>query len=207
MKTTPESNLHDDTPVFMFDLGGVLIRIQDVEDTASWALEIMSEHDFEHLWTRSPRPVQLERGLLTPREFAILICREYRLDIEVEELLEHFKSIVMEPFPRTREVLELANASGRTVCLSNTNSLHWKKVLEETDVLTYFDLLLPSFEIGLVKPDPEIYRQALRRIPASAENVVFFDDRAENVEGARKLGIRAHQVFGPEDVLPYLGRG
>lgn len=191
-------------PVFMFDLGGVLVEIQSLDKIADWALEIMTKQDFEHLWTQSPRPAQLERGLLTPREFATLVQHEYRLKIDVDGLLEHFRSIVMDPFPGAVDVLKRANNLGRTVCLSNTNRLHWDKVTGESDLLEHFDLLLPSFELGHVKPQREIYEEALRRIHATPEDVVFFDDREENVLAARNLGIHAHRVYGPEAVLTHL---
>jgi hypothetical protein len=53
----------------------------------------------------------------------------------------------------------------------------------------YFDVVLVSFEVGVTKPDPRIYALCLSRLGLAAPSALFVDDRPENVEGARLLGI------------------
>ncbi|MEU9407354.1 HAD family phosphatase [Streptomyces sp. NPDC048281] len=55
-----------------------------------------------------------------------------------------------------------------------------------------FDTLVFSSDLGLMKPDPRIYRGAEERLGRAASDIVFFDDRAENVAAARAHGWRAH---------------
>ncbi len=57
-----------------------------------------------------------------------------------------------------------------------------------------FDCSLFSFEIGLAKPDPEIYREALRRLGTSAEEALFVGDEMDELQGAERVGIRAFQA-------------
>ena len=57
---------------------------------------------------------------------------------------------------------------------------------------------LVSAELGVRKPDPQIFRLALERFGASAENTFFADDSAANVEGAASVGIHAHLFTTPE---------
>ncbi|MHB8094616.1 MAG: HAD-IA family hydrolase, partial [Candidatus Aminicenantales bacterium] len=64
----------------------------------------------------------------------------------------------------------------------------------------FFDDYILSFELGIAKPEPGIYREALRRAGCRAGECVFIDDIPENVEAAVKLGI-AGIVYRPETDL------
>jgi len=52
-----------------------------------------------------------------------------------------------------------------------------------------FDPCLLSCELGIEKPDPKIYQMLLDEIELPAEQIVFVDDLAENIEAAKKMGI------------------
>jgi putative hydrolase of the HAD superfamily len=53
------------------------------------------------------------------------------------------------------------------------------------------DVIVYSYEVGLAKPDPRIYRLLCDRLAVCPGEVVFLDDRAENVKGAGEIGMRA----------------
>lgn len=96
-------------------------------------------------------------------------------------------------FTRDEEALALLTrlAGGVTpVLVSNTNALHWEGVLRVAPELAR---LLPlralSFEIGAAKPDPAHFAAALALANTTPAEAVFADDRIENVEAARGLGI------------------
>lgn len=82
----------------------------------------------------------------------------------------------------------------RVVLLSNTNALHAQYCLAQLPILKRFDARVLSNEVHLVKPEPGIYREALRRAGSSATEAVFFDDVPEYVAGARAVGLSA-RVF------------
>ena len=56
-----------------------------------------------------------------------------------------------------------------------------------------FDVSCYSWELGVAKPDPGFFTQAARRIGADVRTVLFIDDTARNVEGARAAGMPAEQ--------------
>ena len=58
--------------------------------------------------------------------------------------------------------------------------------------LDEFEVKIWSCELGVLKPDPAIYRVCLDALGCPAERTLFFDDRANNVEAARDLGMEAH---------------
>jgi putative hydrolase of the HAD superfamily len=61
-----------------------------------------------------------------------------------------------------------------------------------------------SSAIGLRKPDAAAYDHVVQAIGVPAERIVFFDDLAENIDGARARGLTAVQVTSPDDVAQAL---
>jgi putative hydrolase of the HAD superfamily len=80
----------------------------------------------------------------------------------------------------------------RRYLLSNTNDIHWRFIRERyPHVLQPFDRLAVSHELGMEKPDAAIYEWVIRDSGYPAEAHLFIDDIAENVEGARAVGMDA----------------
>jgi glucose-1-phosphatase len=71
---------------------------------------------------------------------------------------------------------------------------------EYADVLRHFRELYLSSSIGLRKPNAEAFDHVIAAIGVPAERIVFFDDLAENIEGARARGMTAVHVISPRDV-------
>jgi HAD superfamily hydrolase (TIGR01509 family) len=70
-----------------------------------------------------------------------------------------------------------------------------------------FDIRIVSYEVKLLKPEPAIYFLALQRAGAKAEECVFIDDMAVNVEAARALGIASvHYEYDKTDLEAELRR-
>src|SRR6266704_5886683 len=84
---------------------------------------------------------------------------------------------------------------------SNTNGAHVEHFSQRyAAVLGHFREIFLSSRIGLRKPDPAAYDHVVKAIGAPAERIVFFDDLAENIEGARARGLTAVHVTSPDDV-------
>jgi putative hydrolase of the HAD superfamily len=105
----------------------------------------------------------------------------------------------------------LARAAKRLplYAFSNTNSAHVEHFSQTyAGVLGHFQEMYLSSAIGLRKPDAAAYDHVVKAIGAPASRIVFFDDLAENIEGARARGLTAVHVTSPEVVavaLPALG--
>src|SRR5690606_33688103 len=84
----------------------------------------------------------------------------------------------------------------RTAILSNTNELHWDWVVERYPLVRRFKTAVLSHEDGAMKPEAAIYEAALEAVGARAEQCFFTDDRPDNIEGARALGIQAELFAG-----------
>jgi putative hydrolase of the HAD superfamily len=88
----------------------------------------------------------------------------------------------------------------RTGILSNMGDSVLEVILEKFAWIADFDVLIWSYQHGLVKPDQAIYELLLNRLGTAPEETLFLDDKQENIEGARRLGIQGLQ-FSTVDQL------
>jgi putative hydrolase of the HAD superfamily len=86
-------------------------------------------------------------------------------------------------------------------CLSNTNSIHWEQLHQQYDFMDQFAYRFASQEMGVAKPSPAIYQQAAQALDMSPSEILFFDDRAENIAAAADLGWQARQYTTHEQLV------
>lgn len=88
----------------------------------------------------------------------------------------------------------------RLFLLSNTNVIHWTKAVADyfacdgLNVDDYFEAVFLSYEMHMVKPSPDIFKQLLRRTGIEPTYTLFIDDSQANCAAAETLGIRAMHV-------------
>lgn len=75
-------------------------------------------------------------------------------------------------------------------------------VLERFGILPYFDAITYSFQLGCFKPNPRMFQDALSKTGLPAQECVFIDDVARNLEGAAKVGIQPVQIRVKPDADP-----
>jgi putative hydrolase of the HAD superfamily len=101
--------------------------------------------------------------------------------------------------------LQFRAAGGKTAMLSNCGPEVIDHIRAQRDVTRWFDTLVISWEVGVLKPHAEIYRVALDRLGVAPAETLFVDDRPENVAGARAVGMQA-MVFEGDASLEELRR-
>ena len=102
------------------------------------------------------------------------------------------------------DVWEIARAfkaaGGRTAILSNGVPEIMGRLQRERSLAEFFDAIVVSYEVGCAKPDPAIYQICLDRLKVPAEAALFVDDRVENLDAARALGIQTLHFTGDASV-------
>jgi len=78
-----------------------------------------------------------------------------------------------------------------TAILSNMGDDVLANVERELEWIHSFDVLVWSFQVHMVKPNPAIYRYTLKKLGTWPEETLFLDDRVVNVEAARAVGMKA----------------
>ena len=88
---------------------------------------------------------------------------------------------------------------------SNTQPKLFRDLLRENDMEKLFDIIVSSSEIGIMKPNPEIFEHTLNELEMIPDEVIFIDDRSENVEGAESVGIKSFVYFNNDQLKKELG--
>jgi putative hydrolase of the HAD superfamily len=129
-----------------------------------------------------------DRGGLTPRQFYERVVGLLGARIGFDE----FVAAYVDVFSRNEPVLDLCKGLKgryRLILLSNTDPLRFGFVRERFPDIFFFDDYVLSYEVRALKPDPKIYREALKRAAAGASACLFIDDLEENVMAAAALGL------------------
>lgn len=146
-----------------------------------------------------------DRGEIGSGEFVSGLRDRLGLDFEDEEFQRIWVSCWREDMPGINELLDEAPEDLCLAVLSNTNPMHMDNFLETRPVLKKFHRLFLSYEMGLSKPEKEIYLRVLDELKVSPGEVVFFDDKPENVEGALSAGMQAHVFRDADQIRDILG--
>jgi putative hydrolase of the HAD superfamily len=145
---------------------------------------------------------QLERGELEIDEFSERFGPLLGVS-ETNGLVERLFAGVTADEPMV-EAVRRVHASGRpTGLISNS----WGGTTYDRVVVDdLFDAVVISGEVGLNKPEPEIFRLGAERLGVAPEECVFVDDLRENCEGAEAVGMTAILHRGADGTLPELER-
>ena len=102
--------------------------------------------------------------------------------------------LTIEPVAETRELVASLRESGVPCFLATNQDEHRGRHMHENlGYAELFDDAFYSFELGVAKPDPAYFSAVLSRLDLPADEVLFVDDNAANVESARRVGLRAEQ--------------
>ena len=148
-------------------------------------------HDLPAAWHAGDLVADAETGRITQEEFerrlAAALSDGLAQPLDPVDLgLRLFASL--RPDPAMRSAVAAARTQGfHTVMVSNTWGPIRSEQAQRIDDL--FDDVVRSDEVGVRKPDPEIYLIAAARAVAAPEACVFVDDIPVNVEGARAVGM------------------
>ncbi|HEY8349365.1 MAG TPA: HAD family phosphatase [Clostridia bacterium] len=184
----------------LFDIGGVLAELCSAPKILEWMGNRVSYEEMRIVWTHSDAVRNYEKGLITSEDFAKRVVEELQFNISAERFLGEFVLFIKCLYPGVPEVLKDLEKEYVTATLSNTNELHWDRLCNEFGFDKIIERNILSFRIGLMKPDPEIYRYAISKLSCEPSRILFFDDSRINVEAARNAGIDAIQVSGFADV-------
>ncbi|MGH3212422.1 MAG: HAD family hydrolase [Trebonia sp.] len=100
----------------------------------------------------------------------------------------------------TVTLIEDLAATGQPLALLSNAPDELADAIRGLPIAAHFGQLIFSCQLKLAKPDPRCYDDALARLGASAGEVIFIDDRSENVAAAAALGLRSVHFTSPEGV-------
>ena len=177
------------TTVF-WDLGGVILRTQNPERRRAWEVRLgLAEGDLARIVFDGPTSVEAMLGRASAEDVWASVGRRLGLtEVDRDRLRADFFAT-----DRIDEGLMAFVRGLRPRARVGLISNAWpevRRLLETTwGIADAFDPLILSAEVGLVKPDAQIFHLALERAQVEPSQAAFVDDFAENVSAALALGM------------------
>ncbi len=190
-----------DPRLLLFDLGGVLMELNDPLKTFELDWELA---EFHHRWLLSPAVREFECGAIGAKQFADNVTREMELPYDGAAFTEKFMAWPGPPFAEAVKLIERINKKLDCAILSNTNALHWEN-LDIQDAFSHrFDRYFLSYETGLLKPDDQAFTHVADAYGCSPEQILFFDDNPLNAAAAENLGMHSVLCRSVDDIATTL---
>lgn len=188
-------------PNLLFDFGGVIINI-DYDRTLT-AMRALSRVGTSIEFTQAAQSAlfdELETGRITPEDFRQGLRTHYDLAHATDaELDAAWNAMLLDvPLERLDYLRELRRQGYRTALLSNTNSIHIQVINEmlrreyrlDNGIGDVLDRVFYSQEVGLRKPNRDIFEHVLRELNWRPEETLFVEDSIQHIRTAEALGIR-----------------
>jgi putative hydrolase of the HAD superfamily len=142
---------------------------------------------------------------MSARDYWALVAQDLGVPLD-EGLLESLVTVDIDSWTDYRDEMWTLAAAFRTGgrrlgMLSNGVPEIVARIRADHDLPTLFDAVVISYEVQLAKPEPEIYRVTLSRLGVPAGAALFVDDRLENIEAARELGLQTLHFTGDVHAL------
>jgi HAD superfamily hydrolase (TIGR01509 family) len=190
----------------LFDVGGVLVEVSGGATLLGWLDQRMTVQQFWSLWLHSPSVRAFETGRIDARHFADALLAELQFKVDAAHFLDSFTGWPSGLFPGTLEMIRRIPSRYQRALLSNSNVLHWGRVVDEMGLGAIFEHRFASHLMGKIKPDAEAFEHVLTALGYPASQIFYLDDNALNVEAARRIGMRAEQVRGAAEAQRTLQR-
>jgi putative hydrolase of the HAD superfamily len=190
----------------LFDLGRVVLDIDFNKAVACWAGHAgCTPAELVARFVRQESYRHHEVGKISDAVYFQSLRRSLGIGLSDAQMLEGWNAIFAGEMPGIAPLLARAAERLPLYAFSNTNNAHVEHFsVAYADVLGHFREIFLSSTIGLRKPDAEAYDHVVQAIGVPASRIVFFDDSADNIEGARSRGLIAVHVRSPDDVAKAL---
>lgn len=145
----------------------------------------------------------LESGRIHEHEFFLELKQRLGLPQDVAEIEADWADIFTANPPIHELAHQLKNTGFKLVLGSNTNAVHFRQFRQQfDDLLSRFDALVTSHEVGAMKPAAVFYERCYEAANVQPQECIFIDDMPENVEGARRSGLHG-LLYSNIDVLKF----
>lgn len=185
----------------IFDIGRVLIRV-DVSRAMSGLANGLALNPQE-VWSaieKDPRWMDWQEGRISPQDWHLHISKRLGSSLSFEQFTEVWNRALAPDPIQSEAFLEKLSRHYRLALLSNTDPIHMSYAETRFPFFRFFPIRIYSFRLGASKPDPLIYREALRACKVRAEEAVYIDDVAAYSQAAQRLGMAGIIFHTPEQL-------
>ncbi|MDI6031788.1 HAD family phosphatase [Flavobacterium sp. LB2P84] len=187
----------------IFDFGDIFINLDKEAPIVAFTKLGLKE------WTEDLNELNLsfEKGKISELQF-IEGFQKHMPNATIEQIRKAWNTILLD-FPLYRlEFLQMLSQKYRLFLLSNTDAIHIDKFQHKAGITFYrefyecFERVYFSFELGMRKPDAEIFNYLVKKHELTPKRTLFIDDKKENTDAALALGFQVWNLqVGEEDVV------
>ncbi len=192
----------EEVNALLFDLGGVIIDVNFDRVISVWATHarksqnlLKSRFRFDEYYERH------ERGEIDAQQYFASLRQSLGLYLSDDQFIEGWNSIFIGELPNIQKYLSCVSKKLPLYAFTNSNPTHkivWER--KYRDILNLFCKIFISSDMGMRKPEPESFRTIAREIDVPLQNILFFDDIEENIEGSRLIGMQTVHVRSISDI-------
>jgi putative hydrolase of the HAD superfamily len=189
----------------IFDIGKVLTAfewlkfMEEMFDDAA-VREKITKAVWESGWWK-----ELDRGVIPEEEVLMHLREEAGEYVEsMNYAFDHLDKCFLRTEYSANWVKELKALGYNVYFLSNYSKFVMRQAPDSRDFLEFMDGGVFSCDVGLIKPDPAIYKALIDKYGLDPEECIFTDDVQANIDVARELGFRAIRFDGYEKTYPVI---
>jgi len=190
----------------IFDMGRVLVAI-DNGLLVNRLFTGLSETDVQEIARRTMADaamVDFNSGRIGPEAFFERMRQRYGLAVDYDQFRQLWCDIFYTMEGMEELVAQLAGRY-RLGLLSDTDPLHWACIRRRWPwIERTFESFTLSYQAGVMKPDPAIYRAAAQSVQTTPERCLYVDDLEDNVQGAVRAGMQGVRFEGVEPLRQHL---
>lgn len=189
----------NNSPLFIFDLGKVLVDFDySIAERKIAARSSQALKELHAFLGSSPLLVDYESGRLTRPKFYEAVRDAIGFRGDLAEFSAYFADIFAEMPDTIALHAELRQRGFKTYIFSNTNDLAIEHVRRNFPFFKNFDGYIFSHEVGAMKPDALIYEAMEKMCGRRGADLIYIDDRAENIAAGAARGWRTILHESPE---------
>ena len=197
----------DQFETIIFDLGGVIINLD--YDRTTRAFEELGLTDFRTVYSQLSQSSlfdDYETGKISSQRFINALLPHLPSGRTANQVVNAWNAMILDVPPAKLELLEKLREDHKVYLLSNTNEIHMQKVRREWQKVTdrpmesFFDQMFLSYEIGLRKPDKEVFQFVCESLGINPESTLFIDDSPQHIAGARQTGLNTIHLTDPGEL-------
>ena len=176
----------------IFDLGRVLVAIDNTL-LVKQLFKGLATDDLQELGRRTmsdPAMIEFNSGWITAEAFYEKMRRTWHWELDFEAFRTLWCRIFV-PMDGMEELVIQLTGKVKVGLLSDTDPLHWNHIITAWPWIGEIESPSLSYQIGIVKPNPEIYLTAADNVNTPPEKCLYIDDLDMNIEGARAVGMTA----------------
>lgn len=187
----------EEIEAIIFDFGGVIIQL-NYQATID-AFKKLGIENFDVMYSQAQQSNlfdDIETGKISSQRFINGLLDYLPPNISPNKVVEAWNAMILNVPKQNIDLLDELSKKYRIFLLSNTNELHitqayrnWNKVAEKP-INTYFEKIYLSHEIGMRKPNGEIFELVCKENNLNLKTTLFIDDSEQHIIGAQTIGLK-----------------